>query len=290
MAPPVQPGRLLRRRLGLGALGLAAAWCLAAPRPAPAAAPTPEQTFIQGQDFAARLAAWRRLVRAGGRIPAILNLVKRAEVDPRVLPRLKGPDQGRLLAAVLAPPADPGTPVRFRPAQVEALLKVFPQLRLLDSDKKGHFVVLYHGVVLIVLAESYLRYGLPDEAARCLTAAADYALDLEARATADLYQTQSREMTQYRYYKLTETGRIRAALGRRLRRLVVAFLARLLLGSSPVAVRTMAAETLATLSSRLPLPSDIFSQALSRETMPALKATLKRLDRELRRKNRPSPY
>ncbi len=290
MAPPVEPVRLLRRRLGLGALGLAAVWCLAAPRPAPAAAETLEKTFIQGQDFAARLAAWRRLVRAGGRIPAILNLVKRAEADPRVLPRLKGPDQGRLLAAVLAPPARPSAPVRFRPGQIEALLKVFPRLRLLDSDKKGNFVILYHGVVLIVLAESYLRYGLPAEAARCLTAAADYALDLEARATADLYQTQSREMTQYEYYKLTETGRIRAALGRRLRLMVVAFLARLLLGSSPVTVRTMAAQTLAALSDKLPLPPDLFSQALARETDPGLKATLRRLDRQLRRKNRPSPY
>jgi hypothetical protein len=219
-----------------------------------------------------------------------LNLIKRAEADPRVLPRLNDPDRGRLLAAVLAPPAAPQTPVRFRPGQIEVLRKVLPQLRLLTSEKTGHFVVLYHGMVLIVLAESYLRYGLTAEAGRCLIAAADYALRLEARATADLYRTQSQNITQYRYYKLTETGRIQAGLGRRLRRITVAWLAKLLLGSSTVQVRAMAAQTLAALSPRLPLPQDIFRQALSRETNPGLKATLRRLDRELSRQNRPSPH
>jgi hypothetical protein len=286
MAPRHQPGRLLKALALRGAFGLVVFHCLAAT----AAATGPQAIFIRGHDPAARLAAWGRLVATHRRIPAILNLVKRAGIDPRVLPRLTGPDKGRLLAAIVAPPPRPSAPVRFRPDQIEALLKVFPQVRLLDSDKKGHFVVLYHGVVLIVLAESYLRYGLPAEAARCLTAAADYALDLEAGATADLYRTQSRELTQYRYYKLTETGRIRAALGRRLRRLVVAFLARLLLGSSPVANRTMAATTLAALSAKLPLPPDIFSQALARETDPRLKATLKRLDGRLRHKVHSSPH
>ncbi|MBU0515705.1 MAG: hypothetical protein KJ621_13130 [Proteobacteria bacterium] len=242
---------------------------------------SPQKTFIQSHAFPQRLAAWQRLVREGRRIPAVLALVERAAGDHRVLPRLSDPGGGRLLRAVLRPPARPATPVRFRPRQVEVLQKFFPKLRLLGSEQKGYFVVLYHGVVQLVLADAYLRHGLTAEAQACLAATADYALALESRATATLHRTVGGRLTEYQYYKLTEVGRIMAALGRRLRRMTVAYMAKLLLGGSRLEVRFMAGRTLAALGRRLPLPLDVFRLALARETDARLKAALRKWDREL---------
>jgi len=278
---------VIRRPLAV-VTGLLAATCFGpAARPA---ADSPQQTFIESPSFPRRLAAWRLLVRQGRRIPAILALVDRAAMDHRVLPRRSDPDGSRLLRAVLQPPARPTAPVRFRPRQVEALQKYFPKLQLLTSEKQGYFVVLYHGVVQIVLADAYLRRGLTAEAQACLVATADYALAIEARATATLRQTLGGRLTEYQYYKLTEVGRIMAALGRRLRRMTVAFLAKLLLGGARPDVRFMAGRTLAALGQRLPLPPDVFRLALTRETDARLKAALRKWDRELTGRPRRGPH
>ena len=239
------------------------------------------RTFIYSRSSAKRLAAYQNLVRRGMRLSAILTLIKTAR--PRVLPRLNTAAGRRLLRAILQPPPRPSGAKATKAVPIPRLKALLPKGP--DVARGKQLAFLNHGVVNLVLSEAYLKRGLAAEAVLCLESVALYGLRLEAAGTDRLHRILTTPVASRRFRTGTEAGAIKVRLGRYLRSRAILRLGQLILVHPLKRVRLAALEGAASLCRRMPVPKQIFDQALKSEKSPrvrrAVNRTLKRCQKHL---------